>query len=151
MNLRKLTKEEKTATILKRSKDREEMYERCLKLFHLCDVKGLRFIVENPFAQAHYLINNFPYKAAVIDRDRTMRGDYYKKPTQYWFVNCEPTNGCTLQPSEVRKRVGSAKPSIKGGLCSEDRSMISPDYARNFICDFILGKGQPEICPTLFD
>ena len=26
--------------------------------------------------------------------------------------------------------------------CSEERSMISPDYARNFICDFILGKEQ---------
>jgi hypothetical protein len=32
-----------------------------------------------------------------------------------------------------------------------ERSMISPDYARNFICDFILGKEQPEIDrqPTL--
>jgi hypothetical protein len=27
-------------------------------------------------------------------------------------------------------------------LCSEERAMISPDYARNFICDFILGKEQ---------
>ena len=30
----------------------------------------------------------------------------------------------------------------KLGLCSEERSMISPDYARNFICDFIIGKEQ---------
>lgn len=38
----------------------------------------------------------------------------------------------------------------KAGLCSEERSMISPDYARNFICDFIIGKNQHfEI--TLFD
>ena len=29
-----------------------------------------------------------------------------------------------------------------GGLCDEDRSLISPDYARNFICDFILGREQ---------
>jgi hypothetical protein len=28
----------------------------------------------------------------------------------------------------------------KTGICDEERSMISPDYARNFICDFILGK-----------
>lgn len=34
----------------------------------------------------------------------------------------------------------------------EERSMISPDYARNWICDFILGKYQAEISgPTLFD
>ena len=31
------------------------------------------------------------------------------------------------------------------GLCSEERSMISPDYARNFICDFILGKEQKKL------
>lgn len=31
--------------------------------------------------------------------------------------------------------------------------MISPDYARNFICDFILGKEQPDkpIQKSLFD
>ena len=34
------------------------------------------------------------------------------------------------------------KENPKAGLCSEERSMISPDYARNFICDFILGKEQ---------
>ena len=33
----------------------------------------------------------------------------------------------------------------KAGLCSEERSLISPDYARNWICDFVLGKYQPEI------
>lgn len=38
-----------------------------------------------------------------------------------------------------------AKGSSKAGLCSEERSLISPDYARNWICDFVLGKYQPEI------
>ena len=39
-------------------------------------------------------------------------------------------------------RIIDGKPGKKKGLCSEERSMISPDYARNFICDFILGKEQ---------
>ena len=43
-----------------------------------------------------------------------------------------------------------AKGSSKAGLCSEERSLISPDYARNWICDFVLGKSQPEIDPCLF-
>lgn len=30
----------------------------------------------------------------------------------------------------------------KTGLCDTKRSEIRPDYARNFICDFILGKKQ---------
>jgi hypothetical protein len=38
----------------------------------------------------------------------------------------------------------NAKQGVKAGICSEERSMISPDYARNFICDFILGKVQKQ-------
>lgn len=37
-----------------------------------------------------------------------------------------------------------------GSFCDEERSMISPDYARNFICDFILGKQQNISQLTLF-
>ena len=36
------------------------------------------------------------------------------------------------------------------GICSEDRSMISPDYARNFICDFVIGQSNEHTLPTLF-
>ena len=36
------------------------------------------------------------------------------------------------------------------GICDTERSMISPDYARNFICDFILGKQQEYTILTLF-
>lgn len=39
---------------------------------------------------------------------------------------------------------------IKLGISAEERSMISPDYARNFICDFIIGKQQTNTIPTLF-
>lgn len=151
MNLSRLTTEKKIETILQRSRDRQSMYELCLKLFCACDVRNIRLVVENPFSYAHYLVNNFPYKAVLIDKNRTLRGDFYKKPTQYWFLNCEPTYGKSFQTSSIHKHIASGKPGIKGGICSEDRSMISPDYARNFICDFILGRPQPEICPTLFD
>ena len=151
MNLSRLTTEEKIETILHRSRNRQFMYELCLKLFCVCDVRNIRLIVENPYSYAHYLVNNFPYKAVLIDRNRSLRGDFFNKPTQYWFLNCEPTYGKSFQKPSIHKRIASGKPGIQGGICSEDRSMISPDYARNFICDFILGKPQPEICPTLFD
>lgn len=42
------------------------------------------------------------------------------------------------------------KAGIQQGICSEERSMISPDYARNFICDFILGKEQKFAQQLLF-
>ena len=39
----------------------------------------------------------------------------------------------------------------RGSLCDEDRSIISPDYARNFICDCILGKAQKYTQLDLFE
>jgi hypothetical protein len=75
-----------------------------------------------------------------VDIDRTRRGDYFKKPTAYWFVNCNPTDGFTYQKDKKQLRILETKSSARAGLCSEERSMISPDYARNFINDKILGK-----------
>ena len=101
-------------------------------------------IVENPYSPFHYLTltENFIIRPTIIDKDRTRRGDFYKKPTSYWFVNCFPTQGFTYQqiPKIKQKTIDKAKKGARAGLCSEERSIISPDYARNFICDSILGK-----------
>lgn len=76
------------------------------------------------------------------DKNRMERGDYFKKPTGYWYFNCVPTYGESYQNDKKQKTVWQAAQGKKAGVCSEERSMISPDYARNFICDFILGKQQ---------
>lgn len=120
----------------------------------LAIMRGIRLIFENPWSMNTYLKQNvFLKEPSVIDEDRTRRGDYYKKPTAYWYFNCEPTYGTSYQqtPKGKIKHIIWQKPSGQAGLCSEERSMISPDYARNFICDFILGRRQPEIDPQLFD
>ena len=149
-NLERLSKKERADTILKRSQDRAYFYELALKMFTLCDIRGIRLIVENPYASRHFLVGNFPYKATFIDRNRSARGDYFNKPTQYWFINCEPTQGFSFQRPKEHKMIRSSKSASRAGLCSEERSMISPDYARNFICDFILGKEQRNTQLTLF-
>lgn len=104
-------------------------------------LKGLRIILENPYQVQGYLHNNFLKEPTIIDKNRMERGDYFIKPTDYWFFNCEPTEGFSYQNDKKQKTVWNEERG-KGGLCSEGRSMISPDYARNFICDFILGKKQ---------
>lgn len=149
-NLSKLSAKEKSDVILERSRNRQYLYELILKLFVICEQRNIRLIVENPYTSQHYLVGNFMYSAKLIDSDRTKRGDYFKKPTQYWFLNCEPTNGTSLQAAKEHRTVSGSKKGIKAGICSEDRSMISPDYARNFICDFILGKVQKHSQLTLF-
>ena len=70
--------------------------------------------------------------------------------TAYWFFNCEPTYGLSLKPNRNTKPIMKAKGSKAKGVCSEERSMISPEYARNFICDFILGKKNENSLLTLF-
>ena len=150
-NYAKLSEEEKIEKILYRAKEREKFFETLIKLVGVCIKRGTRLIIENPYSQSHYLVKNFPYKPKVIDRNRRLRGDWFTKPTQYWFINCDPTYGRSFTNSLIHKSINKCKGGAKQGICSEERSMISPDYARNFICDFILGRPQPEICPTLFD
>lgn len=53
-------------------------------------VKGVRCVIENPYSTAHYLTRYCPLKADYIIMDRSKYGDYFKKPTQFWFLNCEP-------------------------------------------------------------
>lgn len=63
---------------------------------------------------------------------------------------CEPTNGRTYQKPKEKRNVYSLS-GHTGSLCDEDRSLISPDYARNFICDFVIGKKTEYSEQTLFD
>lgn len=139
--------------MLEKNRKRAYMFGLLYKMCGVCIMRGLRLIFENPWAMNTYLKQNvFLKNPSVIDTDRTRRGDFYKKPTAYWFFNCEPTFGTSYQkPKEVRKGIIHCKPSVKAGLCSEERSMISPDYALNFICDFIIGKEPQNTERSLFD
>lgn len=149
INWKDKTTKQKVDMVLERSRERQLFYEMALKMFTTADVRGLRMIVENPWTTVHFLHNNFPYKPDLIDIDRQKRGDYFRKPTQYWFINCKRTDGFTFQ-NPTTKRTVNGLSGHQGSLCDEDRSLISPDYARNFICDFILGKEQTNSQLTLF-
>lgn len=144
---------EKTDLIIERSFNREHFFRVCIKLFCICHAKKLRLIVENPWNEQTFLKANFVAPPDIVDQNRMKRGDIRIKPTAYWFVECEPTTGFTKQFDKIKEKKthNTSRAAKRSGLCSEDRSMIHPDYARNFIHDFILGKSQPNICKTLFD
>lgn len=151
INYQKMTTAQKIDAMLQRSKSRQYFYELIIKLVGVCLDRGFRIIIENPYSPLHYLCNNFFKAPDVFDRNRQRRGDFFKKPTGYWYFNCVPTIGYSYQNPKEKRTVSSCRGAKEAGLCSEERSLISPDYARNFICDFILGKPQPDICSTLFD
>lgn len=129
--------------IIDRNQKRSKMYELLLQFCGIVYKRNFRMIFENPYDDSmHYLKINFLCGPAVFDKNRMLRGDYFVKPTGFWYINCKPTYGMSLQNDKEQKTIRKL-PSGKGdGLCSEERSMISSDYARNFICDFILGKVQ---------
>lgn len=121
--------------------ERERFFILLMKMFSIMDVAQLRLILENPYNTSGmtYLENNF-MPPTIIDKNRMERGDYFMKPTGYWFVNCTPTSGYSFQKDKIQRTIMKMKNAPRKGLCSEERSMISQDYARNFIADFILGK-----------
>lgn len=145
-NYRKLTIHEKTQAILKRQENRNYFLGLLTKLFCIVYERDLRMVVENP-ANSNFLTfqQNFVEPPTFIDKDRTKRGDVFHKPTAYWFVNIKPythTHTYKQTPKSKIRKINNTAKAERAGLCSEARSMISPDYARNFICDFILGKRQ---------
>ena len=150
-NYRKKTTRQKTEKILQRTKNREKFYSLAVKMLTVAEERGLRLIMENPWGEQTYLKANFVKAPDLVDMNRTRRGDYFVKPTAFWYINCTPTFGYSFQKSDIYLTHDTTKGSKQAGLCSEERSMISPDYARNFICDFIIGKEQAHTERTLFD
>ena len=148
---RKLDMREKVDKILERAKNRHYFYTLIIKMFAAVMERGLKMVVENPYSPQHYLHNNFLLPPTFIDKNRRLRGDYFMKPTQYWFVGFEPTTGCTLYNNPIKRTISKSKEGIRAGVCSEERSMIAPEYARNFICDFILGKKLKNSQLQLFE
>lgn len=152
INYRSLTEAEAVDKIIERQNNRNKYLVLLTKLVGICLRRNIRMIFENPVTGS-FLNNYFLKPPTIRDMNRMLRGDYYVKPTGFWFWNCEPTHGFTEQRDKQQKKIGLAESrwSQKAGLCSEERSMISPDYARNFICDFILGKKQEHTQLTFDD
>jgi hypothetical protein len=140
--------QEKMENCMKLQNELTQMYELVNKMFILCLDRGLRLIMENPYSEEHYLRRYWCYPPAIIDRDRQERGDYFKKPTQYWFVNCEPSNNLILEMFTDNSvnikdaiRMGASRGLKEKGIeCGTKtaRSMIHPHYANRFIREFIL-------------
>lgn len=108
-------------------------YDLITKLVIVCIERDLKLIIENPYSEQHYLHRYWCIKPTLIDYDRRETGDYYKKPTQYWFINCEPKNNFIFEGVDIKntKRISLVSNQV-------ERSMISKDYASRFIREYIL-------------
>ena len=111
----------------------ENYYRIFCEFFLVLKKKNLRAIIENPYSTTHYLTKYWAIPSKIIDKDRRTRGDYFQKPTQYWFINCEPKYNMILEP-----QVWNETKTIENTSNKTERSLISKDYANRFIREFIL-------------
>lgn len=96
-------------------------------------------IVENPATKPHYLDYYFPIRPTMTDKNRYENGDYYKKPTNFWFVNFMPLNNLVFEPLEYVDIKNINRRKNEGGVSRQIlRSMIHPQYASRFIRQYIL-------------
>lgn len=127
------SQEQKLEYDLKLHKELSELYEIITKLAIVCIRKNIPLIIENPYSTTHYLTKYWAIPSNVKDMDRTQRGDFYKKPTQYWFINCTPKYNMILEPQVLYTPKAIERVSNK-----TERSLISSEYANRFIREFII-------------
>jgi hypothetical protein len=130
------TNEQKLEEDLKLHDELNNLYQLITKLVIICIRKNIKCIIENPYQSDHHLKLYWALKPTIIDVDRRRRGDYFKKPTQYWFINCKPKNNFIFEHIKYdnynNKNINHCN--------TVERSLISPIYANRFIREFILDE-----------
>ena len=123
----------KIENALKLHNELNQLYSLLCKLFIVCLDRNLKLIVENPY-RGNYLEKFFPIKPKIVDLDRSENGDFYKKPTQFWFVNIEPNYNLLFEPKIINnnlKKISNTSDKV-------ERSLISHEYANRFIRMYLL-------------
>lgn len=126
--------EEKLKYSMDKMEKRMLFYKYLSTLCLIAIKKDFRLIIENPYGKVNFFKHFFPIKPGLVIKDRREMGDMYKKPTQFFFINCEPEfklcGNCFIKvdgQKTIEKSRGFA------------RSVISSAFAKNFIETYIVG------------
>ena len=136
--MQKWTLKQKLEYDIKMHEELNILYTLISKMVIVCCDRNIKLIVENPYSKEHYLTRYWAARASVIDEDRRNMGDYYKKPTQYFFINREPSYNFLFEPLDKKEK------KLIHHQTTVDRSMIAPDYANRFIREFVLRAEEFE-------
>lgn len=117
---------------LEQMNKRNEFFSYLCKLCLLAIDKGFKLIIENPYGKVNFLKWFFPLKPELVIQDRRIYGDFFKKPTQFFFVNCVPE--FKLFPEADKTKFVANPVEDRRGF---DRSRIAPIFAENFCNQFI--------------
>lgn len=145
-SLKNYTDEQKLLYDMKLHEELHDLYQLITMMTVQILRGGYKCIIENPYSTTHYLTKYWAIKPKLIDYNRHLKGDYYTKPTQYWFINCDPEinlldEGIMLYPKAKISHQASMH-YIGGNNRTVNRSMISKEYARRFILENILDERE---------
>lgn len=136
------TDEQKLEYAMNLHNELHEFYVLISKMVLIAKHKGLQMVIENPYMQPHYLTTYWSVKPTLIDKDRTENGDYYKKPTQFFFINRKPKYNLVFEPIDyVETKVISRVKKEDDISVKTQRSMIHPQYASRFIRQYLIENG----------
>ena len=128
---------------MKMQSELTELYYLISMLAIVCIKKGLKLMIENPYSAQHYLKQYWCIKPDLIDKDRTINGDFMKKPTQYYFIGFKPKQNFIFEPITYVERTVFKK--LKGNPEIQRktlRSMIHPQYANRFIRQYLIEERE---------
>ena len=132
--MKKWTLQQKLENNIKQHDQLNLFYKLITKLVLIFLKRNLKLVIENPYsiANTHYLTRYWAFESSVKDLNREKDGDCRVKPTQYWFLNCEPKNNYVNDKLEEVEHRTHRKTS---GIA---RSVITGQYARRFIKRYII-------------
>lgn len=123
---------EKLERSMKDMNIRAGFYQTLCRLCMIAERKHFKLIIENPYGKVNFLKQFFPIKPCLIIKNRMLWGDFFKKPTQFFFINCIPNffleriSAPYIEKNPIEKNHGFS------------RSRISNRFAENFIESVIL-------------
>lgn len=123
--------------LLKRNNERARYFDLYLKFCFICKSKGIKTIIENPASSGNknYLIMFSPIELSYYEKDRSLFGDSFKKPTNYFAINFEMKETFLMYDKNY-----NLKNVERDAYCMSSRSEITPLYAFNFYKRFIQNK-----------
>lgn len=112
------------------------------KLVAVCLRFGLPLVIENPYKNS-YLVRYWCFSPSVIVMDRRDYGDWYQKPTAFWFFNLKPMDNVYLWPVV---KLPSLRITEEQGI---RRSLISPYFVFNFVTRHLI-RCSNDVDPVRF-
>lgn len=100
-------------------------YSVLCELCALCSHYGIPLIVENPYKN-NMLLRYFPMVPSVVVPDRSLHGDWFVKPTMFYFIGLPCVEKIVFKP----KVLNTKKVVEEHGI---GRSLMSPDFADWFV------------------